>query len=64
MTDMQLLSDPVTNFWKFPKMGIKCIFLMHFLPRGKGLIMSAKIVFKKSEIWHGGQMAKYFFGVK
>ena len=31
MTDLHILSDPVTDFWKCPKKGFKKIIVGHFL---------------------------------
>ena len=30
MTDLHILSDPVTDFWKCPKKGLKKLFVWHF----------------------------------
>ena len=54
MMDLHMLSDPVTDFWKWPKKGFQ-IFFLHFL------IGSTKTQFKSLEFgmvvnWH-----KYFF---
>ena len=61
MTDLHILSDQNTKFWKLKK-GIKNICLEKKFTRGKCLIISNKINFiLKSEILHGGQLAQVMF---
>ena len=33
MTDLHILLDPVSNFWKCPKKGFKKLFFWHFLTK-------------------------------
>ena len=49
---VHIFSDPVTNFLKCPKMGLKKKF-WHFFMKLGGLLRSTK-----TEIWHGSQLAQ------
>ena len=42
MTDLHIILDPVSNFWKCPKKGFKKLFFYHVFFDTFGLIRSVK----------------------
>ena len=59
MMNLHILSDPVTDFWNWPKKVFD--FLAFFYTKVGGLIGLTKTQLTKSEIWHGGQWAQKIF---